>query len=139
MTTENVEDYLERIHELIEAKGYARVVEIAEALGLAQASVTQMVQKLDDRGYVVYEKYRGLTLTPEGERLARTIKRRHRVLTNFFELLGVDHEAATKDIEGIEHHLSQSTLNRIEDLVGFLREHPRLQEQLDEYRRATKS
>jgi Mn-dependent DtxR family transcriptional regulator len=126
MTTENAEDYLERIHELIEAKGYARVVDIAKALRLAQASVTQMVQKLDERGYVKYEKYRGVTLTPEGRRVAKTINHRHHVLLHFFQAIGVDPKAIQRDIEGIEHHLSPSTLNRIEDLTQFLHANPNL-------------
>ncbi len=138
MATENAEDYLERIHELIEAKGSARVVEIAEALGLAQASVSQMVKKLASRGYLVYEKYRRITLTPEGERVAKTIVRRHQVLSNFFEQLGVDAASAKRDIEGIEHHLSPSVLSRLENLTRLLRENPQLRKQLDGYRHLSK-
>ncbi len=58
-----VEDYLERILELINSKGYARVVDIASALKISQASVTNMVQRLDAEGLLKYEKYRGLVLT----------------------------------------------------------------------------
>ena len=61
--SQTAEDYLERIHELIEEKGYARVVDIASSLAVRQASVTSMVQKLDELGYLNYEKYRGLILT----------------------------------------------------------------------------
>ena len=78
-----VEDYLERILELINSKGYARVVDIAAALKISQASVTNMVQRLDGEGLLKYEKYRGLVLTPAGARLARKIARRHRLLTDF--------------------------------------------------------
>lgn len=138
MATENAEDYLERIYELIQAKGYARVVDIAEALGLAQASVTQMTQRLADRGFLVYEKYRGVTLTPEGKRVAKTIRRRHEVLRDFFDLLGVEENTAMQDIEGIEHHLSPDTLARIEGLVGLLRDHTRLRQQISDSRRALK-
>ena len=60
------EDYLERIHELIEEKGYARSVDIARALEISQSSVTSMVQKLAKEGLLNYEKYRGLTLTEKG-------------------------------------------------------------------------
>jgi Mn-dependent DtxR family transcriptional regulator len=49
------EDYLERIQELIEAKGYARMVDIAASLGISQASVTNMVKRLDAEGFVLYE------------------------------------------------------------------------------------
>jgi Mn-dependent DtxR family transcriptional regulator len=61
-----VEDYLERIMELINSKGYARVIDIAAALRISQASVTNMVQRLDAEGLLKYEKYRGLILTPAG-------------------------------------------------------------------------
>src|SRR3954452_14549444 len=72
-----VEDYLERILELINSKGYARVVDIAAALKISQASVTNMVQRLDTEGLLKYEKYRGLVLTSAGEALARNIAYRH--------------------------------------------------------------
>ena len=125
-TSQSVEDYLERIYELINEKGYARVVDIASSLRIAQASVTRMVQKMDEKGLVVYEKYRGLVLTPKGEQVARAIQRRHSVLTDFFRKLGVDEATLQKDIEGIEHHLSPSTFACLEDLVKFLTDHPKL-------------
>src|SRR2546423_10138953 len=82
-----VEDYLERILELIDSKGYARVVDIATSLKISQASVTNMVQRLDADGLLKYEKYRGLVLTAAGEALARNITRRHQLLTDFLTLL----------------------------------------------------
>ena len=69
-TSESAEDYLERIYELIEDKGYARMVDIARTLRIRQASVTQMVQKLGETGFVRYEKYRGLVLTTKGKGVA---------------------------------------------------------------------
>ena len=121
-----VEDYLERILELINTKGYARVVDIADRLGISQASVTNMVQRLDTEGLLHYEKYRGLILTTAGEELARNITRRHAVLTEFLALLGVDEETAYHDVEGMEHHVSPETLRAIENLVGVLRHQPGL-------------
>jgi Mn-dependent DtxR family transcriptional regulator len=119
--SESAEDYLERIDELIEDKGYARVVDIARSLRIRQASVTRMVQKLDETGFVRYERYRGLVLTAKGKGVARAIRRRHRVLEEFFRLLGVDAVTALRDLEGIEHHLSQASVRRIEALVQFLK------------------
>src|SRR4029434_6237706 len=108
--SQSAEDYLERIHELIEEKGYARVVDIASSLEVKQASVTSMVQKLDELGYLNYEKYRGLVLTDKGREVARRIQQRHETLSRFFSLFGLSPETQQQDIEGIEHHLSAATV-----------------------------
>jgi Mn-dependent DtxR family transcriptional regulator len=121
-----VEDYLERILELINTKGYARVVDIAEGLKISQASVTNMVQRLDADGLLKYEKYRGLALTTAGETLARNITHRHKLLTDFLSLLGLDEQVIYHDVEGMEHHISQPTLRAIESLTAQLRRQPAL-------------
>src|SRR3954468_21657864 len=92
------EDYLERILELVNSKGYARVVDIASALNISQASVTNMVQRLGSEGLLKYEKYRGLVLTAAGEKLARNIANRHRLLTDFLELLGLSRRIIHHDV-----------------------------------------
>ena len=125
-----VEDYLERILELINSKGYARVVDIAAALKISQASVTNMVQRLDSEGLLKYEKYRGLALTTAGETVAREIMRRHELLTEFLRLLGVEERVIERDVEGMEHHVSPSTLRAIEALTEQLRKRPALRAQL---------
>lgn len=126
-----VEDYLERILELINSKGYARVVDIATSLKISQASVTNMVQRLDAEGLLKYEKYRGLVLTTAGETLARNITRRHQLLTDFFTLLGLDERVIYHDVEGMEHHISPPTLRAIEALTKQLRRRPALLARLD--------
>ncbi len=118
------EDYLERIHELISEKGYARVSDIARALGLGRPSVTVMVQQLGRKGYLNYEKYRGITLTARGEKVAEGIRARHRLLSELFAQLGIGSKRALQDIEGIEHHLSAPTVAKLEQLVEHLRRHP---------------
>jgi Mn-dependent DtxR family transcriptional regulator len=126
-----VEDYLERILELINSKGYARVVDIAAALKISQASVTNMVQRLDAEGLLKYEKYRGLILTITGKSLARKIAQRHRILTDFFKLLGLDERVIYHDVEGMEHHISPTTLRAIEALTVQLRRRPALRALLE--------
>jgi Mn-dependent DtxR family transcriptional regulator len=120
--TAAVEDYLEQILQLVDSKGYARVVDIASGLGISQASVTNMVQRLAAGGLLVYEKYRGLALTDAGRTAALAIARRHRLLADFLQLLGVEEDVARRDVEGMEHHISPSTLSAIENLVRLLRE-----------------
>src|SRR6185436_2625662 len=122
--SQSAEDYLERIHELIEEKGYARVVDIASSLKVKQASVTSMVQKLGEAGYLNYEKYRGLILTDKGREVARKIQNRHETLSRFFSLFGLSAETQRQDIEGIEHHLSPDTVSVLADLAQFFEQHP---------------
>jgi Mn-dependent DtxR family transcriptional regulator len=121
-----VEDYLERILELIDSKGYARVVDIATSLKISQASVSNMVQRLDAEGLLKYEKYRGLVLTSAGETLARNITRRHQLLTDFLTLLRLDKRVIHHDVEGMEHHISPPTLRAIEALTAQLKRRPAL-------------
>ena len=122
--SQSAEDYLERIHEFIEQKGYALVVDIASSLKVKQASVTSMVQKLAEAGYLQYEKYRGLVLTDKGRDVARKIQNRHITLSRFFSLFGLDAETQRQDIEGIEHHLSPATVEVLADLAQFFEKHP---------------
>lgn len=121
-----VEDYLEQIHALIEAKGYARVVDIAAKLGISQASVTNMIQKLDSNGLVVYEKYRGMVLTPAGERIGRDIRRRHELLTRLLQNFGLEEATIYADVEGMEHHISQPTQLALEMLTEELEQNPQM-------------
>jgi Mn-dependent DtxR family transcriptional regulator len=121
-----VEDYLEQILELINTKGYARVADIAHGLRISQASVTNMVQRLDAEGLLKYEKYRGLVLTTTGETLARNIMVRHRLLTDFLRTLGIRDEVIYHDVEGMEHHISPQTLHAIEALLSELQKNPAL-------------
>jgi Mn-dependent DtxR family transcriptional regulator len=129
-TSAAVEDYLERISELIRTKGYARVVDIAAELKISQASVTTMVQRLDGEGLVKYEKYRGMVLTRAGEAVAARIAHRHALLENFLKRLGLSDEVIAHDVEGMEHHVSPETFDALERLSRYLEAHPEVVAQL---------
>src|SRR5690606_38314683 len=122
MPTPSMEDYIEQIYLLIESKGYARVSDIAEALSVHPSSVTKMVQKLDQKEYLVYEKYRGLALTPKGKKIGERLVYRHDLLEQFLSLIGLDEENIYNDVEGMEHHLSWNTIDRIGDLDQYFAE-----------------
>ncbi|EOR23519.1 transcriptional regulator MntR [Cytobacillus oceanisediminis] len=124
MPTPSMEDYIERIYNLIEDKGYARVSDIAEGLSVHPSSVTKMVQKLDKDEYLVYEKYRGLVLTPKGKKIGKRLVYRHELLEQLLRIIGVKEENIYEDVEGIEHHLSWDSIDRIGDLVQFFEENP---------------
>jgi Mn-dependent DtxR family transcriptional regulator len=116
-----MEDYIEIIYNLIESKGYARVSDIAEALQVHPSSVTKMVQKLDKDEYLNYEKYRGFVLTAKGKKIGERLVFRHELLEQFLEIIGVENEHIYEDVEGIEHHLSWNSIDRIGDLVQYFK------------------
>ena len=132
MPTPSMEDHIEQIYLLIQNKGYARVSDIAGALSVLPSSVTKMVQKLDKDGYLIYEKYRGLTLTPKGHKLGKRLVERHVLLEQLLRLIGGDEDVIYEDVEGIEHHLSWNSIDRIADLVQLLEEQPELTKRLEE-------
>lgn len=107
------DDYLERIWELIQRKGYARIVDLAADLGVRQASASTMVKRLAQAKLLKREAYRGFVLTPAGQQRAEYIHERHEVLAAFFQAIGVDVKTAAKDIDGIEHHLSAKTVEAL--------------------------
>ncbi|MEO9320563.1 MAG: transcriptional regulator MntR [Nitrososphaera sp.] len=119
--TDTMEDYLEVIYELIQSKGYATTIDISNYLNVSSPSVTKMVQKLDEMGYLIYEKYRGITLTDEGKAIAANIRSRHSLLVEFLKIIGVDDAVANMDAEGIEHHLHPQTLKKLEDFVKSIK------------------
>ncbi|ADE71489.1 MULTISPECIES: transcriptional regulator MntR [Priestia] len=129
MPTPSMEDYIEQIYMLIEDKGYARVSDIADALAVHPSSVTKMVQKLDKDEYLIYEKYRGLVLTAKGQKIGKRLVYRHELLEQLLRIIGVDETNIYDDVEGIEHHLSWNSIDRIGDLVQYFEEnHNRIQE-----------
>lgn len=125
-----IEDYLEQIHNLIASKGYARVVDIAKNLDISQASVTNMIQRLDAEGFVVYERYRGVVLTEKGGQVGSEIARRHEVLTRLLAGFGLDPKTVHEDVEGMEHHISRQTLDVLTLLMEELEANSELMRKL---------
>jgi len=126
---------LERIQELIEQKGYARVADLAASLRLSTSAVSNMVRRLAQRGYVNYERYRGFTLTSTGRQVAHQVRERHKTLTEFLELIGLNEQTVNREVEEIEHHLRPETLTVLSKLVNFWRAHP---QQLEAFKQFAK-
>ena len=113
--TENTEDYLELVAELLNSKGEARIVDIAENLGIAQATANKTIQRLHSQGYIKREPYRSIFLTYKGQKIASESKKRHNIVYNFLRNLGLNKNTASEDAEGIEHHVSEKTLRKMDN------------------------
>ena len=112
--TENTEDYLEIIADLLTTKGEARIVDIANKLDIAQATANKTIQRLQNQGFVNKEPYRSIFLTLKGQEVASVSKKRHIIVLTFLKNLGLDARTAEADAEGIEHHVSNKTLKKME-------------------------
>ena len=112
--TENTEDYLEIIVDLLNTKGEARIVDIASKLDIAQATANKTIQRLQNQGFVKKEPYRSIFLTLKGQQVASISKKRHIIVLTFLKNLGLDIKTAEADAEGIEHHVSDKTLKKME-------------------------
>jgi Mn-dependent DtxR family transcriptional regulator len=119
-----LEDYLEAIYNLNEQKGYVGVKDISVYLEVKPGTVSGMISGLREKGYVQHERYRGMRLTEAGEKVARSVIKRHHVISELLSMLGVDSKTAYIDTEGIEHHVHPTTLRRFERLGDYLRENP---------------
>ncbi|KUO56658.1 MAG: manganese transporter [Alphaproteobacteria bacterium BRH_c36] len=108
--TEVAEDYVELIAQLIDETGEARVVDLAGWLGVTNATVNNTIQRLQRDGLVTTKPYRSIFLTDAGRDLAVESRKRHDIVREFLMALGVDAETADIDAEGIEHHVSDATL-----------------------------
>lgn len=117
--TPAMEDYLRAIYDLSRGDTAAGTTELAERLGVAPASVTGMLKKLDGEGLVVHTRYAGVRLTPAGERVALEVMRHHRLIETFLaETLGVGWDEVHDEAHRLEHHISEALEDRMAEALG---------------------
>ena len=114
---ELIDDYVELISDLIREVGEARQVDMAARLGVSQPTVAKMLKRLASVGLIEMIPWRGVFLTPEGEKLAQESRERHQRVENFLLVLGVSPEIARRDAEGMEHHVSEETLVKFREFT----------------------
>ncbi len=117
---------MEVISELVELKGYATTLDISRYMDVSAPSVTKMLQRLDEGDFLEYEKYHGINLTSKGVQLAENIRQKHGILLEFFEILGISHDTANQDAEGVEHHLNPKTIKQLRKFITFLKSNPKI-------------
>ena len=114
---ELIDDYVYLISDLIREVGEARQVDMAARLGVSQPTVAKMLKRLASVGLIEMIPWRGVFLTPEGEKLAQESRERHQLVENFLLVLGVSPEIARRDAEGMEHHVSELSLLKFREFT----------------------
>ncbi len=108
---------MELIDDLINATGEARLVDLATRMGVSQPTVSKALARLQRDGYITSEPYRSIFLTEKGKELAESSRTRHDIVFQFLRAIGVSAEAARRDAEGMEHHVSEETLQIFKKLT----------------------
>jgi len=112
-----LEDYVELIDDLLTQEGEARPTEIARRLGVTHPTAVKSIARLKAMGLAHSKPYRSIFLTERGQALARRVRARHRTVVDLLEALGVPPGVAERDAEGIEHHVSDVTLEKMRDFL----------------------
>ncbi|ADG13088.1 metal-dependent transcriptional regulator [Methanocaldococcus infernus] len=116
-----IEEYIETIYKLSKNRR-VKVKDICEHLNLSPSTVSEMIKKLKNLGYIEHEKYGEIRLTEKGENLAKRLDRKHTILKEFFIFLGIDEKTADEDACKIEHIISEKTISKIEEFLKKMKE-----------------
>ena len=117
---ERVEEYLETIYDIqAKEKRVVKTNDIAKKLGVKPPSVTEMLAKLRDMGYVEYQPYYGVILTDKGMEVAKKVKKYHNVFEEFFtQFLGLDVETAHRLSCELEHHVDEDVVDKVCNILA---------------------
>ena len=119
MSTDNREDYLINILRLTDGKGVVKTTELANYMQVSPASVTEMLKVLQKEGLVNYERYRGVSLTEEGNIRARDLRRKHHIMERFLtDVLEIDHQDAHDQACALEHTMTDDAANKMCRMMG---------------------
>jgi DtxR family manganese transport transcriptional regulator len=116
--TELAEDYVEAVAEVIAAQGHCRIKDLASRFRVSHVTASRTVARLQKAGLAITAPHAPVELTERGKKLARESQRKHRIVYEFLLTIGVSEPTAATDSEGIEHHVSKETLDRMESFVS---------------------
>jgi len=118
--TDNREDYLINILRLYDGENPVKTNDIAKLMSVAPASVTEMLNVLQKEDLVVYEKYRGVTLTDLGLRTAKDLRRKHRIFEKFLmDILDIEPDMAHDEACAFEHSISNDAADKLCRILGY--------------------
>lgn len=131
--TPSMEDYLEMIYRLSRDTNFTRIHELSDALNIQPPSATKMVQKMNELGFLKYEKYGFIMLEESGRILGEVLLKRHETIETLLELLGVPKDIILLETEKMEHTISRDTIHCFEDYIDFIKKNPDVQNRFKIY------
>jgi len=120
MESPTEENYLKALFKLSDEKGQINISELSAEMGVSMPTANSMVKKMDGQGWLRYEKYKPLTITPKGKKRASLIIRKHRLTEMFLvEKMGFSWESVHEIAEQVEHVQSEAFFDRMDELLGY--------------------
>ncbi|MEF8874997.1 MAG: metal-dependent transcriptional regulator [Candidatus Thermoplasmatota archaeon] len=139
MKQKTLEEYLEVIYLFEKRDGRATTGKISSELDVKPPSVTEMLRKLEEEGYLEYEPYEGARLTKVGREIAENLMISHETIADFLEIIGVEDGQAELDACELEHHISKSTLDKLKKFIEFIDGAPDEPKWIEHYRHYIKT
>lgn len=129
----SLEDYLEVICNLLETSDCVKAVEISRKLNISRASVSEALNKLAEKGLILYEGHKGITITESGLERAKEVISKHNTLTSFFEnVLCLNKEESEENACKIEHVISNEFFDRLKEFQKYCESQPKFIEKFNE-------
>jgi Mn-dependent DtxR family transcriptional regulator len=135
LLTASMEDYLEMIYRLSFNSGFTRINELSDALNVHPPSATRMVQRLGKQNLLKYERYGVIILKEEGKVLGEVLLKRHNIIENFLQILGIPETILLIETEKIEHTISEETTKCIIDFIAFIKNNPDVTDAYNDFRK----
>lgn len=119
--SKSLETYLMAVDELVNIKGKIKIKDVAKFLNYGGAASSDAIKKLKEKGYVQYEPYENITITPKGKEAVSLKKYRHNTIAKFLnKVLDIDINSATKNAEAIEYSMTKDVLIRLVNFMDFM-------------------
>lgn len=119
MFTPNREDYLRALYVLEEEKGRLKSVDLAKYLNISKPSVSEMIRELNKEGLIFYEKYSKLKFTAKGQKIARKLTSKHRIIEVFLkDILKINSKCIHEEAHRLEHAFSDKSIDKLRKMLG---------------------
>ena len=119
MESASREDYMRGMYHLMEEEGSIRSVDLADYLNITKPSVSEMLRELNREGLVQYKKYSRLKFTSKGQKIAKKLTFKHRIIESFLKgVLKIRSNDIHDEAHRLEHAFSDESISRLSRLLG---------------------
>ncbi|WP_077619604.1 metal-dependent transcriptional regulator [Bacillus sinesaloumensis] len=118
MISAKQEKYLVEIYANLNEDGFTRVSQLAKSLDVSVPSVSKMARKLKEEGFIEFQRYGMITLTPKGNEIVKQVRSNHDVLARFFQLIEVEEDSIKEEVNKIESYISHEVIKKLDNFLS---------------------